>query len=444
MSLYTKAKALREERQKIYEEARQLQKLIAKEERGFTSDEQEKWDKLQAAIDERTKQIEEVEALITQHEDRGERLDSLIDQISQPPVYTPPDADERHDDADKASRVGRDQAVRAWLRGGMSALSPELRSRLNTDRPSDVPVMGPCLNVRYMSEAERRALSSGTDSTGGYTVDSQLAPSIVETMAQFGGMLQAAEVIDTDTGGDLTFVTNDDTSNVGALLSENTQVSEQDMTFGVVTLSAFTYTSKLVRVSYQLLQDSSYDIEGYLGRKLGERIGRAINAAFTTGDGSSKPNGIVTAASVGKTAASASALTFSELLDLKHSVDPAYRVNGTWMLSDSTLKEIKQLSVGNSDARPLWQPSPVVGEPDTIDGDRYIINQDMASISASAKPIIYGDLRAYKIRRVRDITLVRMNERYADYLQVGFLAYVRVDGDLVDTSAVKVYQMASA
>ena len=198
-------------------------------------------------------------------------------------------------------------------------------------------------------------------------------------------------------------------------------------------------------VSLELLQDSSFDIEGFVTRKLGERLGRAISAAFTTGDGNDKPNGVVTAAASGKVASATTALTFDELLDLKHAVDPAYRINGRWMLHDSVLKYIKQLSIGTTDARPLWQPSVIVGEPATIDGDPYVVNQNMASsLTASAKTVLYGDFTNYWIRRARDITLFRLNERYAEYYQVGFMAFMRVDGDLMDTTAVKVLSQATA
>ena len=136
--------------------------------------------------------------------------------------------------------------------------------------------------------------------------------------------------------------------------AENTQDSEQDMTFGVMTLDAYKYTSKIVRVSVELLQDSAFNLGAELGSLLGERLGRIQNTHATTGTGSSQPNGVVTASALGKTAASATAITTDEIIDLFHSVDRAYRGNSSFMAADSTVAAIRKLKDG--DSQYLWQP----------------------------------------------------------------------------------------
>jgi len=309
-------------------------------------------------------------------------------------------------------------AFRSYLIGGREGLTSEQRAIL-----------------------ERRAQAVGTDSAGGYTVADEFYRQLEEAMKAHGGVREVATVIRTATGSALDMPTVNDTSNKGAILAENAQVSEQDQTFSVVTLNAYKYSSKLIRVSTELLQDSAFDLPGYLARSLGERIARITNEHFTAGDGSSKPNGIVTAAATGKTGATGQTgtVTYDDLVDLFHSVDPAYRRNGVWMLSDASLKVIRKLK--DSQGLPMWQPGMVAGEPDTILGKRYVINQDMPVMAANAKSIIFGDLSKYVIRDVLGVQVLRLNERYADYGQVGFMAFSRHDGDLLDagTNPVKAY-----
>jgi len=180
-----------------------------------------------------------------------------------------------------------------------------------------------------------------------------------------------------------------------------------------------------------------------LAEMMGERQARALNAAFTTGDGSGKPTGFVTDASTGENAA-ATALTRDNLLDLMHSVDPLYQrsANAAYMFNDSTLAYIKKLSIGSADDRPLWVPSMREGAPDTIEGKPYVINQDMADIGTTNKSVAFGDWSKYIIRRVAQGGMKRLNERYADSLTIGFILWGRYDGKLINTSAIKVIEHA--
>jgi HK97 family phage major capsid protein len=255
-------------------------------------------------------------------------------------------------------------------------------------------------------------------------------------LLEFGGMRQVSTIVRTSTGAELPFPTLNDTSNSGALLGEGLEHTELDTTFDQMVMHAYKYTSRRVPVSVEYLQDNAINFVGRIGSILGERIGRITNTHFTTGDGNAKPNGIVTAAtSSGVTAAVDDALTYDNIIDLKHSVDPAYRTGARFMFNDTTLKIIKKIKVpqfsGDTAGQPLWRAGMTLGEPNTIDGDPYTINQQVAS-GVSAKAILYGQLSKYQIRDVRDITLVRLDERYAELGVVAFLAFSRHDGDLLD------------
>lgn len=279
---------------------------------------------------------------------------------------------------------------------------------------------------------------AGTDSLGGYTVQDVLWPELIKTMKDYSGIFQAARVIQTAKGNTINFATNDDTSAAAVLVAESGAFTVQDTTFGTKTLDAYAYRD-LMKASWELMQDSEFDMGALINENMGVRFGRALNAACTTGTGSSQPNGVVTASTAGKTAASATAIIRSELVDLVHSVDPAYRASGNcaFMFNDSTFSAIKKLALGSADASPLWQTSMRDGAPDTIEGYKYFINQGMASIATGNKTILFGDFSKYMIRIVKALQLVRLDELYAANGQVGFYGFMRFDGELLDTGAVK-------
>jgi len=317
----------------------------------------------------------------------------------------------------KETEVKHHEAIMDYIRNGEMRMSNENREILS------------------------RAQTVGTNSEGGYTVDTTLADAIDQATLAFGGVRSVANVFSTATGGDLGIVKNDDTSNVGELLAESATAAAQDAAFGIVTLNAYKYSSKSMLITRELLQDSKYPLVPFLAELMAERIGRITNTHYTTGDGSGKPRGIVTAASLGKTAAATGATTFSELLDLKHSVDPSYRANATWMFNDSTLVALKKLSIVSAN-QSLWQPGIVGGAPSTIDGQSYTVNNDMASMSTATKPIIYGDMKKYWIRDVAGIEILRSDDLNMLKGQVTFVAFSRTDADMVNTSAIKHMVMA--
>ena len=210
--------------------------------------------------------------------------------------------------------------------------------------------------------------------------------------------------------------------------------------FGTVALGAFTYTRGLVRLSQELMQDTAFDLSGFLTRVFGERLARVVNTHCTAGDGVAKPSGVVTEATLGVTAASATEFTADELMDLEHSVDRAYRLNARWMMSDDALRVVKKLKDGAG--RYLWLASPADGEPDTILGHPYTINQDVPAIAPSAKSILFGDFSKYYIRRITGARVLRLVERYADYNQIAFVAFQRWDGALIDAGTHPVKYLA--
>lgn len=284
-----------------------------------------------------------------------------------------------------------------------------------------------------------RAAGVGIGASGGYVVPVEFADKVTETMKSFSAVRRLAEVTTTTTGGDLWWPTVNDTDHAGALLAENTLADEQDIEFGQNVLRAFAYTSLRVKVSHALAQDTGFDLEALLARALGRRIGRAQNPHFTTGNGSSQPEGFVSSGRIGATTAAATAILYDELVDLEHSVDADYREDPdacAWQFHDNVWKYIKKI---RDDAdRPIWTPPTATGERPRLLGYPVAVNNAMAStIAADAVTVAFGNWRAgYAIRDVLEgFTLARLTQVYADSFQLGYVGFARSDGLVQDAQA---------
>jgi len=416
------AKKLREKRVTLADQAKALLDTAEKESRDLNAEETVSFDKIHGEIEELRGQVERIE--------RQEKLDSELTESRGTKTTREDRRGGQYETADgdvavvRAARIeAENRAFDSYLRNGFTDMTPEHRQVM----------------------AERRAQSVGTNSAGGFTVAPAFYDVLTTALKAFGGMRQASTVITSATGATMPMPTENDVTNVGAILGENTQVTEQDVAFGVVNIGAFMYTSKSILVPLQLLQDSAFDLNAYLVQRLSERIGRIQNTHFTTGVGATQPFGVVTQATLGKTGAAGqvASVIYDDLVDLLHSVDPAYRDNARFMLADSTLQAIKKLK--DSQGHPLWQPNVQAGAPDLLLGKGIVINQDIPAMAVSAKSILFGALDKYFIRDVADISIIRLVERFADFGQVGFLGWARADGNLLDagTHPVKFYQNAA-
>lgn len=299
----------------------------------------------------------------------------------------------------------------------------------------------------FEMDGEQRSLSAHVGSTGGFTIGSTLVRSLEVNMLAFSGVEQVAEVMITDTGEEMSWPSADDTSNEGEILGEDaTTGSDEEPSFKKQRWAAYEFSSKAIKVPRPLLEDSASPLEQLLPRMLAERIGRRGNRAFTTGIGGSTARGFLTAAEVGRTAASATAITGDDVIRLEHSVDPAYRTGASaFMLHDSIAMEVSLLK--DTTNQYIWRPGLAEGQPDRLRGKRVVYNQHMDSaLAASNKVIAYGDFSYYKIRRVRRVFVTRLVEKYAENNQVAFLVILRQDGNLLNagTCPIKYLKMAAS
>ncbi|PNG24237.1 phage major capsid protein [Methylocella silvestris] len=311
---------------------------------------------------------------------------------------------------------------------GMERLTPEERALVSADAPGN---RGRIVNV-----------AEGTSVAGGYLVPTIVMPTVISKLKAFGGMRTVARVLATDGGAPIAWPTSDDTSAVGELVAENVAATVGDMTFGVATLQAFKFSSKIVPVSFEVLQDAAADVESVVFDGLTTRLARSMNVFFTNGTGTGQPFGVVNQAALGYTmpTGNTAGITYDGLISLYHSVDPAYRSsqNCAFMMNDTTFKAIKLLKDGAG--RPIWLPSTsgaLGGDQgfDTLLGARLVINQDMVSPAANAKTVLFGDFSKYMIRDVMSMLLLRFTDSaYTAKGQIGFLAWARADGRMIDAS----------
>lgn len=289
---------------------------------------------------------------------------------------------------------------------------------------------------------EQRALTTASNGAGGYTVPTELQAILIRTMKAWGPMYDEAvtEQITTSHGHPFPFPTIDDTANTGAATTQGTALTDDgsgDPAFGQKSLGAFSFGTPWVRVSKELADDSVFAFEALLGSLLGERLGRLANAQLTTGVGTTAPNGIVTASTLGKTTAGVAAVTFDEFMDFEHSIDPAYRASPKFgfMFNDNTLLALRKLKDGQGNY--LWQAGNVQGGiPNMINNRRYHINQAMASMATGAKFMVAGDLSKYFVRKVGAPLIGALQDK--DFWPgFGVAGWIRFDGNLLDTAAVK-------
>ena len=362
--------------------------------------------------DEDTKTYEEMEAKIVnlgKEIERQEKMDAMEREMAMPvniPITSKPENTKMEEKKGRAS----DAYKKAFWNG---------------------------MRSKYASVSN--VLSEGTDSEGGYLVPDEYENTLVQALEGENVIRGRSHVITTSNGTHKIPVVA--SKGEASWIDENGAYPEDDDTFAQVNIDAHK-VGTIIKVSEELLNDSAFNLESYFAQEFGRRIGTKEEEAFINGNGSSKPTGILASAEVGVTTASDKAITADELIDLFYSLKGVYRRNAVWVLNDTTVKAIRKLKDNNGQY--IWQPALKDGDHDTLLGRPILTTGAMPEIAADAKPVIFGDLSYYWIGDRQGVTFKRLNERYADMGQVGFLASKRVDGKLVLPEAIKVLKMKTA
>lgn len=292
--------------------------------------------------------------------------------------------------------------------------------------------------LRQMVAGERRSfefrdLTKLSAGAGANTVPTSFYGQLVEHMIENSAIRQSNVTVLTTDGGEALQVAKTTTHPTAAIITEGASITESDAVFGQVTLDAFKYAFS-TQVSSELEQDTGVDLSGYLARIGGEALGNGSGTHFVTGTGSSQPNGVVTASTLGVTGGTGvtGAFTADNLIDLFYSVIGPYRRRGTWMMSDSGIKAARKLK--GSDNNYLWQPGMQASEPDLLLGRPVLNDKNVVAPALSAKSVLFGDLSTYFIRDVRGIRVERSVDFAFQNDLVTWRFIFRTDGDLIDTT----------
>lgn len=429
-------KELREQRNALVSRLREISDKAHNEKRDLTAEEQKNWEDI-------NKEVSRLGGEIT----RGQTLDDLEKDLNDPGNDRRPGRHDRNgkreqerdrrDGSGKPTKRDRNVGTNAWFRH-QSGVSVSKRHREAAQR-AGINLRSKFLTTRLLDQsglrryaAEQRAQSAIALGAGGALVADTMAGSLERALLSFVGVRQAgATVYRTETGGEYIMPTSDDTSNEGELVGENSVSNDGDFAVGGIRLQAFKFSSKFIKVPAELIEDAEFDVPALVGDIGGERIARRQNRELTTGTGGNRPWGVVTKSFLGVTAASQSAISSDEVLQLLHSVDPAYRDNGKFMGHDGILLALRLLKDG--DGNYIWKPGMSEGQPDMLFGKEFVVNQHMqSSIATGTKTLLFGDFSKYVIREVRTPRTRRLLERFADADQEGFITFHRYDGNLLD------------
>jgi HK97 family phage major capsid protein len=321
-------------------------------------------------------------------------------------------------DVDNKVEVKPMESYEAYLRGGANGLNPEMRANL----------------------------VSSSDANGGFLVPDDFNKQLYKAMKYYSSVLGVANFIQTSHGRNIDMPNLDETNVTASWGAESATTSASDMTFGSIQVGA-NMLKTMVRLSIELMQDNEVNLVGQLAQIFADRFGRALEAGLTIGDGTSnQPVGFMHNITTGVTAAANNAIAREEIVQLIHSVDKAYRQSPNFyiVMNDATLGAIRQLAFGTGDDRPIYQKGDAtMGAPDKIEGVPVLINNSMPDIGADANPMAVCDFSKFVVRQGGGYAFRRLDERYADNLQVAFLGYTRFDSVVQDARAFRALTMAS-
>ena len=396
---------LREKRAKAWDAAKQFLDAKRGADGMLSEEDTATYDKMEQDVMNLGKEIERLE--------RQAAIDAELSKATSTPLTGKPGAKMGKDETEKTGRASDEYKGSFWNAMRVKAPMPSV------------------LN----------ALQEGTDSEGGYLVPDEFERTLVEALEEENVFRTLAHVIRTSSGDRKIPVVASKGS--ASWVDEEGAYQESDDAFSQVSIGAYKLGT-MIKVSEELLADSVFDLEAYISKEFARRIGAREEESFFNGDGKGKPLGILAAtggAEVGVTAASATAITADEVIDLFYSLKAPYRKNAVWVLNDATVKQIRKLK--DTTGQYLWQPSLVAGTPDTILGRPVKTSAFMPTAAAGAKTIAFGDFKYYWIADRQGRTFKKLSELYAANGQVGFMGTQRVDGKLILPEAIKVLQQKS-
>ena len=420
MLLYEKIRELRFERKKVFEQLEAITKRAIAERRDLTPEERSQSSELEERIKDLTAQIELLERQLD--------LGTLVSGKAPTPAAQASSTGGEEVRADYLpSWPQYRSAWRKWSAYGMGSLSDEERDLL------------------LKGSVEARALGVSTDAAGGFLVPMSVQREIEQRMITTGRVLSIVRRIQTATGEPLRWPKVDDTGASAMIIAENGQIVDQDVAFNAIELSAYTYSSGLIRVSNALLQDSAFDIEQFLIEVLAARFARALENHVLYGTGSGEPQGIIPALPASQIHTGATgqttSITYDDLVTVISKLDPAYRDNARFVVHPTMEATLMRLTDGNG--RPIWVDM-ADGRPPRLLGYEVVLSVHMPEPGAGNVSLLFGDFSKYILRQAAGFTVIRAAERYVDFLQTAFLGVARFDGAPIQEYAFAAYQNSAS
>jgi len=414
------------ERAKAWEAAKEILDRCAQDKRERTSEENVMFERANADIDRLGREVQEWTDSARQAKE-NDVARSAFESILSPTV--------------EASRTQNAMSsIERYFRGeGDKTFDVNLHSAARVSQA-----------IRAGADADevRGIFTDGGSSGGSLVVPVAFERTLYQYIEASSAIRRISYVMTTDSGNAMTFP-KVATHGVGTqVVAQGTAIGGTDPVFGTIRLDSYKY-GQLVRVSTEAISDTGFDLLGFIAQNIGRAIGRITDTAYVTGGGSTNPNGIITAASVGaKTGGSLLTLTVENLIDLQHSVVDEYRANGAFVMNDLTAGTIRKIrdGAGGTVGSFIWTPSTTfagvgpMAMPDRLLGSSAYTDVNFGTQGSAVKSVAYGDFSAYYIRDSGAFRFERSDDRYFDTDEVGFRGVLRTDSDLIDTGAVKLLQ----
>lgn len=398
-------KTLNEKRNQTWARMKEISDTAAAETRDLNTEERTNWDAANTELDQLDERITELRELVERQAASDDALRTLLNR--------PQEREEQEPDS------VRDD-LRAFLRG-------ERRE----------------LEFNPASFDETRVLSGGAVATGGAVVRNSFYSRLIEHQVEACGILQLGIETIVTTTGELLYIPVTTGYSTSALTPESTAITPSDPSFQRRALSAYKFPTAVV-APVELIEDESYDLEGFIAKQAGRAVGNELAKYLVSGTGTNQPSGALTTATLGKTGTTA-APAYDDLIDLQFSViDPyASSPSAGWLMRRLTLGAVRKLKDG--EGRYIFEPAQGATGFDTILGQKVKTDPNMPAIGLAAKSILYGDFDAYKYRQVKSIRFEQSKDVKFFEDQVVFKAVVRGDGILADqTGALKYFQGSAA
>ncbi len=432
-------KELLEKRANLVADSQKILDKADAEKRVMNTDEQGQWDKMNADITALTKHIDRMN-IQKQHEERSKEFSANND-------LGPTQISNRKNSRTEKEPLVVNDLVAGWVRMATGRRVTNAQKKALQNRSAKINGGEVYIPLHKNFNEVKRAvnvLTTGTGSSGGYTIPEGFIAALEVAMLTFDPVSAVADVWRTNGGNPTTWPTGSDTANSGEQLGESTSIGASvDPSMGVVLFGAYKFSSKPIMVPYELLEDTGVNLAQQLGAWIGERLGRIKALRNTLGNGTTQPQGVVTGSVLGHTAADDVTISFDDVIRLEHSVPRAYRGNAAYMCNDAVALALRLLK--DTQGRYLWQPATNAGMPDLLNNRRLILNDNMTgTIAASAKTMLCGDFSKFKIREVGQIRMKRLQERYADLDQEAFIGFERMDSKVLDAGAGPIRHMVQA